>query len=105
MNNIAKEVEVVAERSNTKSLYLLNKVQLASLHYVEKLSRTNRKKISHREKNKKCHFPRTNSTSTTGHFNKEITFSKLNTKRVTSQSEDWKTYKQLKFAKVKAVAK
>lgn len=51
MNNTAKEVEVVAERSNTKSVYQLTKVQLASLHYVEKLSRTNRKKkVTQRKK-------------------------------------------------------
>lgn len=78
------------------------KSQLASLHYLEKLSRINRKNFN-REKNKKWHFSRTKSASTTRHFNKEMTFPELNTKHVTSQSEDWKAYRKLKFVKVSAV--
>lgn len=43
MDNIAKEVEVVAERSNR--FISSPRLQLTSLHYLGRLSRINRKKL------------------------------------------------------------
>lgn len=67
MDNTAKEVEVVAERSNSKSLYQLNKVPASQFTLSGKVVKDKQKKTLTQSKNKKCHFPRTNSTSITGH--------------------------------------
>lgn len=63
------------------------KCQIACLHYLERLSRINKKFLNTYRK-KKYHFSRTDSNSTRRYFNKEITFLELHIKRITLQSED-----------------
>lgn len=103
-DNTAKEIEVVAERSNSKSfLSAQQKCQIACLHYLERLSRINKKYLNTwGGKKKSITFLRTDSSSTQRHFHKEITFLELRIKHITLQSEDQKTHRKLKIGEVNA---
>lgn len=80
---------MVAERSNSKSFYQLNKMPDSLFTPSGKVGKNKQKILEHTEKKQeKYRFSRTDSSSTRRHFNKEITFLELHIRHITLQSED-----------------